>query len=226
MANSDLFKSIRICLFGGLAAGVIRLLYATIRWEMVGSIAAEEQLSDSKPQLWAFWHGRMLMLPRYYMAVRGRRRKVTPYMLISRHGDGRLIAFAVRLLGISSVAGSSSRGGVAGLLELLKRVEQGSDVGVTPDGPRGPRQVCKKGIAAIAQKGAIPVCPVSYSAEQRWQFRSWDGMILPKPFSRGVIVRGAPINVGPDDDLDAATQRIEEALNEVTSRADEYWHVV
>ena len=143
----------------------------------------------------------------------------------SRHGDGRLIAFAIRLLGIHSVAGSSSRGGIAALMELSRRIEEGSDVGFTPDGPRGPRQECKAGVVAIAQRSGAPIVPMSYSTEKKWQLSSWDGMIVPKPFSRGVIILGPPVKVAPEEDQEHARLRVQEALNTITEQADGYFNV-
>lgn len=144
-------------------------------------------------------------------------------MLISRHGDGRLISFAVRILGIYSVAGSSSRGGLAALIQLSRKIEDGYDVGFTPDGPRGPRHECKAGVVAVAQRSGIPILPMSYSTEKRWQLSSWDGMIVPKPFSRGVMILGEPLVILPDEDQERARVRVQEALNDINERADRYW---
>lgn len=169
--------------------------------------------------IYAFWHGRMLMLPRWYRS----REKRPLYMLISQHGDGRLIAFAIKLLGIRSVAGSSSRRGVAATLELMRCLEGGASIGITPDGPKGPRQVCKKGVVTLAQQAGITVQPASYSVEERWIIPSWDRMIVPRPFSRGVVILGEPIRVGPEDDPNEARLKIQESLNGITERADGYW---
>jgi lysophospholipid acyltransferase (LPLAT)-like uncharacterized protein len=223
MSSHSTFAFIRVYVLGFLAALVIRALYATVRWERINLAPNDPGLLAPEPLIWAFWHGRMLMLPRHYLRVRGRRRAARLYVLISRHGDGRLIAFAVRLLGIHSVAGSSTRGGVPAVLDLLRKAQAGSDIGVTPDGPKGPRGVCKKGVAILAQKSQLPVYPLTYSTKNRWQLRSWDGMIIPKPFSRGVAIRGEPIMVGADEDLESASIRIQDALNEITLRADRYW---
>ena len=215
MARAGFLKTIQIYLFGGLAAGLIRLLYATIRWECV----MPNGVSLSGQNIYAFWHGRMLMLPRWYT----KREKRPLYMLISQHGDGRLIAFAIKLLGIKSVAGSSSRRGVAATLELMRRLEEGASIGITPDGPKGPRHVCKKGVVTLAQQAGITVQPVTYSVEERFVIPSWDRMIVPRPFSRGVIVFSAPITIPADEDRNNARVRIQEALNGITEQADTYW---
>jgi lysophospholipid acyltransferase (LPLAT)-like uncharacterized protein len=215
MSRIGFLKTLQIYVFGSLAAGLIRVLYATIRWECVkpDGVALDHQ------NIYAFWHGRMLMLPRWYSS----REKLPLYMLISQHGDGRLIAWAIKLLGIRSVAGSSTRRGVAATLELMRRLEEGASIGITPDGPKGPRQVCKKGVVTLAQQAGIPVQPVTYSVQERWVIPSWDRMIVPRPFSRGVVVFAEPLRVEPDEDRNEARVRIQESLNGITEKADAYW---
>lgn len=215
MSHIGLLKQLQVVVFGSLAAGVIRLLYASIRWEYV----YPPGFAKNPQGIWAFWHGRMLMLPRMYRRMGWR----PLYMLISQHGDGRLIAFAIKLLGIESVAGSSSRRGVAATLELMRRLEEGAAVGITPDGPKGPRQVCKKGVVTLAQQAGLPVIPISYSVESRWVIPSWDRMIVPWPFSRGVVIFGESISVGAGEDRNEARVRIQEAINGITEKADAYW---
>lgn len=221
MAKRGILSGVKIVVFGTLAAGIIRILERTVRWEYVG-FPEDPTSPDAPPAVFAFWHGRMLMLVGAYWRFRRARAK-KGYMLISRHGDGRLIAFAVRCLGIHSVAGSSSRGGISALLELSRRIEDGSDIGFTPDGPRGPRYECKAGVIAVAQRSGAPIIPMSYSTQKRWQLSSWDGMIVPKPFSRGVVILGEPLVVAPDEDQERARLRVQEALNGITAQADGYW---
>jgi lysophospholipid acyltransferase (LPLAT)-like uncharacterized protein len=215
MARIGFLKTMQIYIFGSLAAGLIRLLYATIRWECVMPTG----VSVERQNIFTFWHGRMLMLPRWYR----QREKRALYMLISQHGDGRLIAFAIKLLGIQSVAGSSSRRGVAATLELMRRLEEGASIGITPDGPKGPRYVCKKGVVTLAQQAGIAVQPITYSVEDRWVIPSWDSMIVPRPFSRGVVVFAPPISISPTEDGENARVRIQEALHGITEQADTYW---
>lgn len=211
-------KSIKVTLGGALAALVIKLLSLSIRWQRPSG----PQQHPKHSAIIAFWHGRMLMIPSLYH-TQWRGRKNTPYMLISQHGDGRIIALAVRLLGIRSIAGSSTRGGRHALRELIRKGNQGHDLGITPDGPRGPRYQCKDGIVMVAKMTGAPVYPFCYSVNRAWQLRSWDGMIIPKPFSRGVVIVGDPVTVGRDEDTEVARVRIQEALDEVTRKADAHW---
>ncbi len=214
----ELLQTIKTSIGGSITAVLLKAISSSIRWaEPVG---CKEQ--PSVGAIVAFWHGHLLMIPSQYKSV-WRRRKRVPYVLISQHGDGRLIATAVGLLGFKSVAGSSTRGGRRALLELIRRGRAGSDIGFTPDGPRGPRHFCKEGIAVLAKKTGMPIYPFAYSVNRKWQLRSWDGMIIPKPFSKGIVVVGEPVHVAEDEEQESARQRIQEALDEVTRQADAYW---
>jgi lysophospholipid acyltransferase (LPLAT)-like uncharacterized protein len=219
MSLSSKLASIKVIFAGTLAWVLISVLSRLVRWSYV---FPADRLADSEKVIIAFWHGRILMMPWLYSKLE-RRSPGLPYMLISQHGDGRIIALAARLLGIRSVAGSSTRGGLKALLQLIKVAREGSDIGFTPDGPRGPRYQVKQGILLAAAKTGSPIIPCTYSSDRRWQLRSWDGMIIPKPFSRGVCMVGEPIAVAEWDDYEAARLRVQDALNDLTKRADEYW---
>jgi lysophospholipid acyltransferase (LPLAT)-like uncharacterized protein len=160
MAKNQLIQTLKVGVLGGLAAALIKIISLTIRWERKGFTDPRLTTPGSEAMIMAFWHGRMLMAPWGYRSL-GRWRQRKAYMLISQHGDGRVIAAAVRLLGIDSVAGSSSRGGMAAVRELVRRSRQGSDLGITPDGPRGPRYVCKEGVASLALLSGRPIYPFS-----------------------------------------------------------------
>lgn len=221
MKRGGLLEHIKVYCAGVFAALALSLLARSVRWRFGGDYQPES-LSRVEPAIIMFWHGRLLMMPKLYFTCRGRRKR-PPFMLISQHGDGRIIALATRLLGIRSVAGSSSRGGMRALLELVRVSRAGHDVGFTPDGPRGPRYEIKPGVVTAAQKTGLPIMPITYSTERSWQLRSWDGMIIPKPFSKGVYLVGSPIKVTPEEDPEQARLRIQSALHELTEKADRYW---
>lgn len=207
---------------GLLAALLLKLLLGTLRWEKRALAEVREELSSGRQRIFAFWHGRLLGLP-------GLGKLVTPisgkqlYILISRHSDGRLIAEAIKWFGIESVAGSSSKGGREALHALLSVAEQGHHLGITPDGPRGPVHECKFGVVALSQKAQLEIVPVAYSVDRKWKLRSWDGMIVPKPFARATLVFGEPILVGENEDLDHARIRVQNELNAAMERADAVW---
>ena len=200
-----------------LAALYIRIVYLTGRWTVAGGDVPAGFWDRGSPFILAFWHGRILMMPRAW------RPGVAISMLISQHRDGQIIARTVSHFGIDTVAGSSSRGGSAALRAMLKTLKAGRCVGITPDGPRGPRMTATDGIAQLARLSGAPVIPCSYSVSRRRVIGSWDRFILAWPFSRGIFLWGAPIRVAADagqEQIETARRAIEDSLNALTDEAD------
>jgi lysophospholipid acyltransferase (LPLAT)-like uncharacterized protein len=200
-----------------LGAGYIRFVYASSRWQTIRGDIPKKFFDQDKPFILSFWHGRLLMMPYCWD-------KTKPiYMLASSHPDGQLIAKTVVNFGIKTIAGSTTRGGTAALRGLLGIIKAGECIGLTPDGPRGPRMRVSDGIVNIARLAGVPIIPASFGITRRRVLGSWDRFVLAKPFSRGVIVWGEPITIDRDADDDAqetARRAVEEGLNAVTNEAD------
>jgi len=200
-----------------LAAGYIRLVSATSRWTVQGGQIPEALWASRTPFILCFWHGRLLMMPQCW------RREVPIHMLISQHRDGQLIANTVAHFGIHTVVGSSRRGGASAVRRIIGLLRDGACVGITSDGPRGPRMRASDGVVAIARLSGAPVVPATFGVSRRRVLSTWDRFVMAWPFGRGVIVWGQPIYVPRDADNDAtesARLRIEEALNGITAEAD------
>jgi len=201
-----------------LAATYIRLVYFTSRWQVVRGHIPAAYWDTGKPFILAFWHGRLLFVPHLW------HRSGVIHMLISGHRDGQLIARTVRHLGIDAVTGSSSKGGGAALRRMVSMLKSGGYVGITPDGPRGPRMRASEGVVALARLSGAPVIPATYSTTRRRVLGSWDRFVVALPFCRGVFVWGEPIEIPRDTDSDMQEeyrQRIEDALNTLCREADQ-----
>lgn len=161
-----------------MVAGVIRLLGRTLRFEDVCAEGAVVGDTVPGPTVFCFWH-RSLLLAAYRFRGRG------IAILISRSFDGELIARTVERLGFVAVRGSSSRGGGVGLRGMERAFREGRICAFTADGPKGPALVAKAGAVQLATLteaewiGAFELQP-----ERCWRLRSWDGFVIPKPFSR------------------------------------------
>ncbi|MBI3445384.1 MAG: lysophospholipid acyltransferase family protein [Magnetospirillum sp.] len=203
-----------LCWLGSL---YIRVVYLTGRWEVVNGAHADALWDQGKPFILAFWHGRILMMPKSW------RSSVPIHMLISQHRDGQLIARTVSHFGIHTVAGSTTRGGSAALRAMLKFLKGGQCVGITPDGPKGPRMRASAGIVNVAKLAGVPILPATFSTSRRRVLGSWDRFALALPFSRGVFVWGDPILVPRESDetaLDSLRLKVEASLNAITRGAD------
>ena len=137
----------------------------------------------------ALWHGELLPLLYHH---RGQGVAV----LISEHRDGELIARIAQRFGFRTVRGSTSRGASRALVGLVRELEQGHDVAITPDGPRGPAHAFAPGALIAAQRAGVPVIPVRASATRAWRLRSWDRFLIPKPFCRITVAYGSPVRPG------------------------------
>jgi lysophospholipid acyltransferase (LPLAT)-like uncharacterized protein len=194
----------------------IRFLRRTMRIEYRNAEVLERARASSGAYILAFWHSRFVMMPYVYPEAR-------IVVLVSRHRDAQRLARILHRFGLETVDGSSTRGGVAGMRAILRKIRDGYDVGITPDGPKGPRRIAKPGVVTVAKLSGLPVVPVAFSASPGWRLRSWDRTLLPRPFGRGVFLYGEPIPVPRD--LDGAGEErvraeIEQAIDRLTDEAD------
>jgi lysophospholipid acyltransferase (LPLAT)-like uncharacterized protein len=198
---------------------LIFLLGKSLRIEWLGEKNLNPIRENNGRVLYASWHGRMLIL-----SYSHRGQKI--HVLISQHRDGELIARIIERLGFVSVRGSTTRGGTKALFEMAKKGASGYDIAITPDGPRGPKFKVQLGAIYIAQRSGMPIIPMSNSAQGRWTLPSWDGFLVPKPFSKSVIIIGEPIYVSLEatpQQLEEKRKELEESLAELTQRADSYF---
>ncbi len=200
-----------------LAAQYIRLVRASGPWRVLGREHVEPFLRPKRPFILAFWHGRLLMAPCAWPSDR------TIRMLISSHRDGELIARTVAHFGIETVRGSKSKGGSAALRTMMKALEAGEDVGITPDGPRGPRMCAQPGAIALASLSGAPIVPLTYSSTRCRVIDSWDRFLVALPFGRGVLLWGEPLFVPRDADAalrETLRLELERRMNALTAEAD------
>jgi lysophospholipid acyltransferase (LPLAT)-like uncharacterized protein len=195
----------------------IRLVYATNRWTIEGGEQPRRLRAEGRGFILAFWHGRLLMIPMAWQ------RLAPMHMLISAHRDGRIIADAVTYFGVESIAGSTRRGGSLALRTMLKRLEAGDCVGITPDGPRGPAAVASAGVVNLARLAREPIVPVVFATSRRRVLRTWDRFQLALPFGRGIFLWGEPIEVAQDLDaagIERTRVLVERRMNEMACDAD------
>jgi lysophospholipid acyltransferase (LPLAT)-like uncharacterized protein len=218
MRIRKIWHSIMLSLGPGVAFFLIKFLQWTMRIEELNGERIRAIWARGENIIGAFWHGRLLMTPLVYG---GPGLKI----LISRHRDGELITRTVRHFGLETVRGSSTRGGIAGMKGLARALQQGYDVVIAPDGPRGPRFKVQPGIIQLARITGFPIFPLTFSAFPRKVLRSWDRFIIPYPFSRGVFVWGEPISIdrsATEQEIQTKTLLLEKRLQEITEKADRY----
>jgi lysophospholipid acyltransferase (LPLAT)-like uncharacterized protein len=169
----------------GLGALVIRALASTWRYRVTNADGMRALRSRRQPFIFAFWHGTMLPL------VWLHRGEGVP-VVISEHRDGEIIARIVERFGFTTIRGSTTRGAARALLGIVRELEAGSEVAVTPDGPRGPARKFASGALVAAQRVGVPIVCIGVSASRAWRLKSWDSFMIPKPFSRVCIAYAVP----------------------------------
>jgi len=179
-----------------IAAGsaALRSLAHSWRFEVKNAVALESLREQRSPFIFSLWHGQMLPLLWHH-------RNQGVAVLISEHRDGELIARLATSLGYRLVRGSSTRGGERALLSLVRELNEGNEVAVTPDGPRGPAFKYAAGALVAAQRSGAAILPIAAHASSAWRLGSWDRFLIPKPFARVTIAYGPPAHV------EAATAR-------------------
>ena len=196
---------IRRCV-GRLIGIYLRLALRSTRWTIDAPASSWPFMLgiDGKTAIIAFWHEFLPLVPALWWRAHMTNPSLMMTVLISRHRDGRMITEIVHRWGVRTVAGSSNsagtaagrdKGGAAALRNLLFLLRDGSLIGITPDGPRGPRRVLQPGVARLAALSRAPVIAAAASCRPAHRLGTWDRMILPLPFGRGRIVCSAPIPV-------------------------------
>ncbi len=203
--RKQLLRTLALWIIPPVGALLIRLIYLTSRKRF-----HLPQTVPSEPVIFAFWHGDLLLQPYLYY----RFRKVPKAnVLISDHFDGQIIARIMRYFKLGTIHGSTTRGGAKVLIQGLKSLSEGYDIGITPDGPKGPRHVMSDGAVVMAQKRNAKVIVFHCVPSSYWQLSSWDRFTIPKPFGTLDFYASEPLDL-EGLDMETAKALVREKLME------------
>jgi lysophospholipid acyltransferase (LPLAT)-like uncharacterized protein len=211
---------------GWLIGWYVRLCGATTRWTEVNRAVIEAAWAAGGPVIVCFWHNRLLLVRRGWPPWAARQKL---RILISQSRDGDVIAQACRTVGFEPVRGSSAKarknkGVLAAFREMLGHLAKGGAIGVTPDGPRGPRMRAQMGAIDLARRSGAPIVGFAWSQPgRRVATKSWDHHVVPALFQRGAFVWGGPLAVPKQADeatLEAARLALETLLTDLANEAD------
>jgi len=192
-----------------------------IIWKTLGTtlrISIEDhagilKAADNEPFIWSFWHNRVVIIPPLrHRFFPGRADGAT---MASQSKDGEWAAQMIKNVSITPIRGSTARGGSAAVREMARFLRRGEDVGITPDGSRGPRYHFKAGLVMLAQISGRPVMPVGVEYAHCIRFRSWDGFMIPYPFSHVKVTFGELVYVKrthSEVEFEAERLRCEQAM--------------
>jgi lysophospholipid acyltransferase (LPLAT)-like uncharacterized protein len=186
----------------------------TARFSVRGWENWEAATKDGSIPIYTSWHNRVFLATYFW-----RRRDIV--VMTSRSFDGEYIARFIQRFGYGAARGSSTRGGVGAIVEMMRLMKSGKPAGFTIDGPRGPRYTAKPGAVLLAKKTGCPILPFIVSTKRFWQVKSWDELQIPLPFTRALVGIAPPIYVPADADEDTLKARNDELQRSLDALVEE-----
>jgi len=184
----------QIPLIAGAAYSALRLIGPTLRFELLGAHQYDASRARGEHAIGSFWH-QCIFTAIWFFRYQGVVVMNTPNF------DGQWARIVIERMGFGTEQGSSSRGGLSALTKMAERLEKGSPVGFSIDGPRGPRYVAKPGPVMLARRSSQPIFTFHFGLQRAWTLeKSWDHFQIPKPLTKVVVVGSGPIYVSRDAD--------------------------
>jgi lysophospholipid acyltransferase (LPLAT)-like uncharacterized protein len=194
--------------------GALQLLARTWRIRVINSSAIDDLRAAKRNFIFSLWHGQLLPLLWHH-------RDEGVVLLISEHRDGELVARAAESLGYALVRGSTTRGADRALISVIRELQAGREVAITPDGPKGPAGKYAPGALIASQRSGAVILPIAAVADRAWRLNSWDRFMIPKPFARVTVAYGNPVNVLAATPRAASEEapRFEAIMNDTVGKA-------
>lgn len=197
---------------------LISVIGKTVKPESEGMEHYAAVKEAGKIPIFCFWHNRI------FLGVYSHRQR-NIVVITSQSFDGEYIARFIQRFGFGAARGSSTRGGVGALVEMVRLMKNGLATAFTIDGPKGPRYVAKSGACLLAKKTGNPILPFLAEAEKFWEIKSWDRLQIPKPFTRARYFYAAPIYVPADADeleIEKKRQELQKSLDQLVERGKQW----
>ncbi len=215
----SLLRKVHWYLVGIVGKLVLWLWAKSTRMTIIGEEDYQELRKQKKPVIFLVWHGRIFIVPYFF-----RRRGIMP--LISPSEDGEIAAQIMERWGYKVLRGSSSHAIIKAWNQMKGELDQGGELIIVPDGPRGPNRKLKPGCIKLAQETGADLIPFTFSSSRKRFLKSWDRFLMFHPFSRVVAVYGRPCSINPDlnsEEFESARQRVESILCQLDEKADKYF---
>ena len=168
---------------------ITKFICFSIRWKCYDEDQKSNIFNKKNQYIFCCWHNRLFLGP--HLLPRNR----IINALQSSHSDGMITSIAFKYLGMNVILGSSMKGGMQAFRKMVKCIQNGESIAITPDGPKGPKETVKEGVIKLAQITGIPIVPLVWSTKKFKIIDSWDNFVIPFPFSKGIYTFGKPIYV-------------------------------
>ena len=197
-------------------------VYKTSKVNLKNRKKIENLLERKESFIYSFWHDQLLMCPLTWQS------NSSIKVLISKHRDGDIIAQLISNLGFEAIRGSThktnkikNKGGLLSARKMIKSLKNGISIGISPDGPKGPRHKVSEGILSISRLSKSVILPVGIGFKKKWVLNTWDKFIIPKPFNEITVVWGDPISdITNEKNNHQFKIKLESKMNNLTAQAN------
>ena len=200
-------------LTGFLFYFITNLIARSIKWQYFEQSNKSTIFDNKHKYIFCCWHNKLFLGP--HLLPRNR----VINALQSSHSDGMITSVAFKYLGMNVILGSSKKGGMQAFRKMIKRLQLGESIAITPDGPKGPKEQVKEGIIKLSQISNTPIIPLVWATKKFKTINSWDDFVLPYPFSKGIYCYGKPINIKKNinvNQFELERQKLENELKRLT----------
>ena len=216
LKNSLIKKFLSIC-----GALYIYFVFISSKKKFINKNNLDKLLNEDISFIYALWHDQLLLSPLTWQS------KKRIDILISKHRDGDMIADLIKFHGFNSIRGSTNnpnkekeKNTLTSVRKILKSLKNNISIGITPDGPRGPRHKVGEGTINISRISNKKILPMSLACKKKWVLNTWDKFIVPKPFNEICIVWGEPLDPKYDKkDISSQQHNLEKSLISITELA-------
>ena len=174
----------------------VYIVYISSQKTFINKDNFDKLILENKSFIYALWHDQLLLSPFTWQT------KNRIEILISKHKDGDIIADLIKCHGFNSIRGSTNnpnkekeKNTISSIRKIIKTLKANVSIGITPDGPRGPRHKVSEGTINIARISNKKILPMAIAYKEQWVLNTWDKFIIPKPFNKICIVWGDPIDI-------------------------------
>ena len=208
-----------ISLLGSL---YVLFVYKTSTIDLKNRKNIDRLFKKNESFIYAFWHDQLLICPLTWQS------EFEIKVLISKHRDGDIIARLISKLGFKAIRGSThksgktkNKGGLTSARQMIKSLKNGISIGISPDGPKGPRHKVSDGILSISRLSNSSILPVGIGFKKKWVLNTWDKFIIPKPFNQITIIWGEPLPALKNEkNINQIKSKLESTMYSLTKRAN------
>ena len=205
-----------------LGSMYVLFVYKTSTINLKNRKNIESLFKKNESFIYAFWHDQLLMCPLTWQS------ELEIKVLISKHRDGDIIAKLISNLGFKAIRGSThkagktkNKGGLLSARQMIKSLKKGISIGISPDGPKGPRHKVSDGILSISRLSNSPILPVGIGFKKKWVLNTWDKFIIPKPFNQITIIWGEPLPALKNEkNINKIKSKLDRTMYSLTKKAN------